>query len=51
MAKPLPTFLTQRKGAHRLIASLQIWMLRFQARKDIRNAQRALKRYGKPTPK
>lgn len=44
MAKPLPSFLTQRKGAHLLIARLQHLMIRYQGWKDARAAQKARKR-------
>ncbi|EAR09323.1 hypothetical protein [Reinekea blandensis] len=46
MAKPLPSFLTQRKGAHLLIARLQHLMIRYQGWKDARAAQKARKRRG-----
>lgn len=46
MAKPLPSLLTNRKGAHLLIAKLQHLNIRYQGWKDARAAQKARKRKG-----
>lgn len=45
MANSLPNLLTQRKGAHLLIARLQQLSIRYQGWKDARQARKAFKRH------
>jgi len=46
MAQALPTILTNRKGAHLLIARLQQLSIKFQGWKDARFATKARKHRG-----
>lgn len=44
MAKPLPKFLTRRRGAHKLLSALAALQVRWQGYQDARAAMKARKK-------